>query len=246
MQISTEVLKFMFPDVGVRAINLFIKLKGVTSSGRIKNAGMLTPQRVGYNTRKPYLTDMVKLINGGYIKRIDVPQGAKPCKLRYDIQLKSWETISKFHFIKGKSFDIRINPNDYLLKEKLQAVVIQDSLYKQQYKAGKAQEKNDKSVTIIDGDCVVLHRNVLLDQRALTTLSYETLSRKLGVSSVSSSFRIMARLVELGFFRKFNQVTKSMGGITFKGEKRVKVLSNIYEVADSLLHRKAMFYKMVA
>lgn len=243
---SIDLLKEGVASKGTRALILFIRLKDLYVSGYIKDfEKQIDFRKFGYATITPFKKDIKKLLDKGFFITHKRNTATKPV---IDVQLKGTKTIQLELINRNfNSCEIRLDSTSKMLREQIHAAILQDAFCKQEYKAGKSSKKDTKSVLVIDTsipmDSPRLHT---LDQNTLTRVSFKVMAKKLGYRSQATAYKAMTKMINLGLFKKFNQVIKVLeGGHKFKGLRDVRVLTNIYEVTDSLLPKMSRFSKMI-
>lgn len=241
--LSIDSLKEGVARKGTRATELFIRLKPLFVSGYIRDfCNTINPYKYGYSSMKPMIADMKRLHQLGWIRGWDKKVNGK---LVTDIQLVGVGVIHKRVLQKSKkSCAISLDPGSKTLRETIHAAILQDLFYKQQYKSSKSSQTKVKPVLIIDTEKMDFPQPTTVDQDNLTKVSFKTMAKKLGYRSTATAHKIMERMIELGFFKKFNQLVPDPHGYRFKNIVNVRVLCNVYEVGKSVLPPKNLFYKM--
>ncbi len=242
---SIDLIKEAIARKGIRALVLFTKLKGLYVSGHIKDFnGTIKHTRFGYATKKPFIADLKRLAEMGFLK-------AKDRRVKHgivtDVQLVGSNTIRKKLINKTrKSTLISFDPASKTLREQFQAAVVQDMFCKQTYKAARSSKKNGEAILLIEQHQSMgpLHLSNLA-QSNLPKVSFKTLAKKLGYYSQATAYKAMERLCELGYLKKYNQLKPVIRGMRFKDWTNVKIQCNVYEVVNSILPRKTEYMKVV-
>jgi DNA-binding Lrp family transcriptional regulator len=241
--LTIDSLKEGVARKGTRATELFIRLKPLFVSGYIKDfKNTINPQKFGYSSMKVMLKDMRKLHDLYWIKARDRRTKGK---IVTDVQLVGVNVIHKRVIEKSKkSCVISLDPESKILRETIHAAILQDLFYKQQYKSSKSSQTKVKPVLIINTEKMDFPQPTTVDQDNLTKVSFKTMAKKLGYKSSATAHKVMERMIELGFFKKFNQIVPDPHGHRFKNVVNVRVLCNVYEVVKSVLPPKNQFLKM--
>ena len=163
-----------------------------------------------------------------------------------DVVLLGVRTIRKKLINKTRRSTLLVfDPESKILREQFQAAVVQDMLCKQAYKAARSSKNNGEAILLIEQ-----HQSMgplplsNLAQSYLPKVSFKTLARKLGYYSQATAYKVMERLCELGYLKKYNQLKPVIRGMRFKEWTNVKVECNVYEVLNSILPRKTEFMKL--
>ncbi len=241
---SIDLIKEAIARKGIRSLVLFTKLKALYVSGHIKDFnGTIKHTRFGYATRKPFIADLKRLHDMGFLK-------AKDRRVKHgivtDVVLLGVRTIRKKLINKTRRSTLLVfDPESKILREQFQAAVVQDMLCKQAYKAARSSKNNGEAILLIEQ-----HQSMgplplsNLAQSYLPKVSFKTLARKLGYYSQATAYKVMERLCELGYLKKYNQLKPVIRGMRFKEWTNVKVECNVYEVLNSILPRKTEFMKL--
>jgi len=243
---SIDLLKEGVLGGHTRAMVLFVRLKGLYRSGRIRSFETdVDHRKFGYITKDPFKKDVIYLMRRGFLTLHGRRTATKEA---VDVQLVGTRTLHQKLFQNKKSCEIRLDPRSKNLREQIHAAILQDSLYKQEYKARRSSMKNVKHVLVIN-TAIKMDRAQprILDQSSLTTISFKSIAKKLGYKSAATAHKAMEKMISMGLFKKFNQAEKvSRGGYNFKGLTSVRVLSNIYEVPKSVLPDMCTFSKIIS